>query len=107
AFERRLETLRAAREADVVYLFREAALLGPAIIERLLARTGVPLVFDFDDAVFEPYVSPSNGYLSLLKFPGKTAAICRLSAHVMAGNRYLADYARRYNDCVTVVPTTI
>jgi glycosyltransferase involved in cell wall biosynthesis len=107
AFARRFETVRAARTADVVYLFREAALLGPAIIERLLARTGVPMVFDFDDAVFEAYKSPSNGYLSLLKFPRKTATICRLSTHVLAGSPYLAEYARRYNNHVTVVPTTI
>src|SRR5206468_206580 len=33
--------------------------------------------------------------------------ICRLSTRVMAGNAYLADYARQYNDDVTIVPTTI
>jgi len=65
------------------------------------------MIFDFDDAVFIPYVSPSNGHLSRLKFPGKTRAICRLSSHVMAGNRYLAEYARRVNPNVTVIPTTI
>lgn len=107
AFGRRRSALRHLREFDAVYLLREAALLGPAIIERLIGRSKVPIVFDFDDAVFERYVSPSNGYLSLLKFPGKTATICRLSAHVMAGNAYLADYARRHAALVTVVPTTI
>jgi len=67
----------------------------------------VPFVFDFDDAVFIPYVSPSNGYLSYLKFPGKTRSICRMAAHVMAGNQYLADYAGKVNERVTIVPTTI
>jgi glycosyltransferase involved in cell wall biosynthesis len=101
-----VSTLAAAKEFDAVYLFREAALVGPAIFERWIgSRT--PVVFDFDDAIFESYVSPSNGYLSLLKCPGKTAAICRLSSHVIAGNPYLADYARRFNECVTLVPTTI
>jgi len=94
AFGARLSTLRRVRRYDVVYVFRETALLGPAFIERLVAWSGVPMVFDFDDAVFVPYVSPSNGYLSYLKFPGKTRSICRLSSHVMAGNPYLADYAR-------------
>lgn len=92
---------------DLVYLFREAALLGPAWFERKIARSGVPMIFDFDDAVFESYKSPSNGYLSYLKFPAKTATSIRLSAHVMAGNPYLADYARQYNENVTIVPTTI
>lgn len=92
---------------DLVYVFREAALLGPPWFERKAARSGVPIVFDFDDAVFVSYRSPSNGYLSYLKFPAKTAEICRLSAHVMAGNDYLAGYARQYNSDVTIIPTTI
>src|SRR5436305_8062793 len=107
ALRRRAADVRAARDYDAVYLLREAALLGPPLFERWLRRTGVPFVFDFDDAVFVPYVSPSNGYLSYLKFPGKTRAICRMAAHVMAGNQYLADYARQVNDRVTIVPTTI
>ncbi len=107
SFSRRFSEVRAAREYDAVYVLREAALLGPPLFERWIARTGVPFIFDFDDAVFVPYVSPSNGYLSYLKFPGKTRSICRLAAHVMAGNEYLADYAREVNDRVTIVPTTI
>ncbi len=92
---------------DLVYIFREAAILGPPWFERKIARSGVPYIFDFDDAVFVSYKSPSNGYLSYLKFPGKTAEICRLATHIMAGNQYLADYAGTYNDNVTIVPTTI
>jgi glycosyltransferase involved in cell wall biosynthesis len=107
ALKRRAGEVRSVRGYDAVYLLREAALLGPPLFERWLARTGVPYVFDFDDAVFIPYVSPSNGYLSYLKFPGKTRAICRMAAHVMAGNRYLADYAGAVNERVTIIPTTI
>jgi glycosyltransferase involved in cell wall biosynthesis len=92
---------------DLVYVFREAALLGPAWFESKIARSGVPMVFDFDDAVFVPYRSPSNGYLSYLKFPGKVATICKRSSHVMAGNEYLANYASQFNENVTVIPTTI
>jgi glycosyltransferase involved in cell wall biosynthesis len=106
AFGRRLATLAAAQDFDAVYLFREAALLGPALLERWLGRR-TPVVFDFDDAIFERYVSPANGYLSALKCPGKTAAICRLSSHVIAGNPYLAEYARQFSASVTIVPTTI
>lgn len=107
AFARRARLMRRLREYDAVYIFREAALLGPAIFERLIHRSGVPMIFDFDDAIFVPYRSPSNGYLSYLKFPAKTRTICRLASHVMAGNPFLADYAREVNDRVTIVPTTI
>lgn len=104
---RRFSTMKSVRNYDVVYLLREAALLGPPFFERWVHRSGVPMVFDFDDAVFVSYRSPTNGYLSYLKFASKTKSICRMSAHVMAGNRYLADYARQVNEHVTIVPTTI
>jgi glycosyltransferase involved in cell wall biosynthesis len=103
----RTSLLRRLKEFDLVYIFREAALLGPPVFERLIHQSGVPIVFDFDDAIFVSYRSPSNGYLSYLKFAAKTRTICRMSAHVMVGNPYLADYARQVNDNVTIVPTTI
>jgi glycosyltransferase involved in cell wall biosynthesis len=103
---RRVE-MRSVQNFDLVYVFREAAIFGPALFEKQVARSGVPMIFDFDDAVFVAYKSPSNGYLSHLKFPKKTGAICRHSAWVMAGNDYLADYARQFNPNVTIVPTTI
>jgi glycosyltransferase involved in cell wall biosynthesis len=104
--ERRRQ-LRSLSGYDLVYLFREAALLGPPWFERMIARSRVPMVFDFDDAIFVAYKSPSNGYLSYLKFPQKAAEICGLASHVMPGNQFLADYSLRFNKNVTVIPTTI
>lgn len=104
---RRAWELRHAEEFDVVYVLRETARLGPALFERRLAAAGVPYVFDFDDAIFLSNVSPANRLFGFLKFPGKTATACRLASHVMAGNDYLADYAKQFNHQVTVVPTTI
>jgi len=107
AVRRRAALLNKIKNYDVVYIFREAALLGPPVFERLVYQSGVPFVFDFDDAIFVSYKSPSNGYLSYLKFAGKTKTNCRLAAHVMVGNPYLADYARQVNQNVTIIPTTI
>jgi len=107
SMRRRSRGLSDVGKYDLVYLFREGAILGPPWFERRIARSGVPIVFDFDDAVFVSYKSPSNGYLSYLKFPAKTAEIVRLSAHVMAGNQYLADYSLQFNQNVSIVPTTI
>src|SRR5215204_915794 len=104
---RRLSLVRKVKDYDLIYILREAALLGPPVFERLIAQSGVPMVFDFDDAIFVSYRSPSNGYLSYLKFASKTKTICRIASHVMVGNPYLAEYARQVNDRVTVIPTTI
>jgi glycosyltransferase involved in cell wall biosynthesis len=104
---RRLSLVSKVRDYDLVYILREAALLGPPVFEKLIHQRRVPIVFDFDDAIFVSYRSPSNGYLSYLKFASKTKTICRIASHVMVGNPYLAEYARQVNNRVTVIPTTI
>jgi|SRR5215831_7385698 len=106
---RRLKVLKLIKGFDLVYIYKEVALLGPALIERYIGLTGVPIVFDFDDAIFvhSPYGTPDKRYFRWLKFPGKTGTICRLAAHVIVGNSYLASYCSRFNQNVTVVPTTI
>jgi glycosyltransferase involved in cell wall biosynthesis len=96
-----------ARAHDAVFLYREASLIGPAWFERLARIRRPQLVYDFDDAIWVPYVSPRNRYLSFLKAPWKTAAICRFAAAVTVGSEYLAEYARRHNSRVTVIPSTV
>jgi glycosyltransferase involved in cell wall biosynthesis len=104
---KRLAHVWEARNYDIVFLHREASLIGPAWLERLAKVRQPRLVYDFDDAVWLPYVSPRNRYLSFLKAPWKTAAICRLATAVTAGSEHLASYARRFNGRVTVVPSTV
>lgn len=106
-------TLRRMRQAlgwkkyDAIYLYRAASIVGPALIERALPLFRRPIIYDFDDAIFHLDTHPANRNFGWLKFPGKTGAICRLSSHVVVGCEYLADYARKYNTQVTVVPTSI
>lgn len=105
---RRLRFLaRAEDHWDVVFLYRELAPFGPPVLERLLARRGIPFVYDFDDAIFLPNVSDVNRTFAALKWVSKTATICRLAHHVTVGNAYLSEYARRHARQVSVVPTTI
>ena len=103
-----LASLRDLSRFDVVFLYREMLPIGPAIVERLLALRGrPPIIFDFDDAIFLPNVSEANRPIAALKQPRKVATIIRHSDRVIAGNEYLASYARRYNDAVTVIPTVV
>lgn len=104
---RRIPEAWSAARYDAVLVHREACLVGPAWAERLAHHRRPALVYDFDDAVYRAYVSPTNRYLSYLKFPGKTSTLCRLAGAVIAGNEHLADYARRYNPRVHVVPSTV
>ncbi len=107
ALLRRLKEGVTIRDADVVYVFREDALLGPAWAVRTLRSRHIPFVYDFDDAVWVNYRSPANPLFSHLRWSGKTAAYCRLAKHVLAGNDTLRAYAAEAGGSVTVVPTTI
>jgi glycosyltransferase involved in cell wall biosynthesis len=103
---RRRDVARAA-DFDVVFVFREAILTGSTTYERQLRKRGPRMVFDFDDAIWNLDVSEANRRVSWLKNPGKTAELIAMADTVLAGNAYLADYARRYNSRVSIVPTTI
>ncbi len=104
---RRLAQVLAARRYDVVLVHRGAMLAGPPIVERLVKLLRRPLVYDFDDAIFLLDSSPANQPFAWLKFPGKTATLCRLSDQVVVANATLADYARGFNDRVSVVPSSV
>jgi glycosyltransferase involved in cell wall biosynthesis len=103
----RLATVLRAGRYDVILIYREALPIGPPIIEAALALTGTPLVYDFDDAVFLPNTSEANRWVAALKYPQKIASIIGRCERVIAGNEYLASYARRYNRAVHVIPTSV
>jgi glycosyltransferase involved in cell wall biosynthesis len=106
-YARRAAILVRARRYDAIIIHREAALIGPAIYERLLAAEHRPIIYDFDDAIWSAGQAWGHGLFSLLHFPGKTSSICRLANAVTTGNEFLADYARKRNENVFVVPTSI
>lgn len=107
AFVRRVAQVAAVRRYDAVLIHRAACLAGPALLERAIKLFRKPVIFDFDDAIYLLHTTDANRRFGWLKFPGKTATLCRISSHVVAGNRCLADYASRYNPRVTVIPSSV
>ena len=106
-YARRVGVLKKARDYDGVVIHREAALIGPAVFERLLAAERIPIIYDFDDAIWSPGQAWGNGLFSRLHFTSKTSAICKLATAVTTGNDFLASYARKRNVNVFIVPTSI
>jgi len=106
-FGRRIVDAIKTRRYDAVLIHRAACIAGPALLERLVVLLGRPLIYDFDDAIFNLHTTEANRGFAWLKFPGKTATICRVSKHVVVGNAWLARYARQFNPRVTVIPTSI
>jgi glycosyltransferase involved in cell wall biosynthesis len=103
---RRLAEALRQTPADVIFVYREAALLGPAWIEQILGLRR-PLVFDFDDAIYLADTSQTNAWSRRLKSVSKVETICRVARHVTVGNEFLARYARNLAREVTVIPSTI
>jgi hypothetical protein len=103
---RRLGDVVFTGRPDVVLLYREAFPLGPPVFEWFVERR-LPVVFDFDDAIFLRNTSDANRIVSRLKTPTKTEQIVSHSTITTVGNSYLAEYARRFSTHVHVLPTTI
>ena len=96
------------RNADFVFIHREAAPLGPPVFEWVIAKIlRKRIVYDFDDAIWLPNFSPQHRNVHRLKAYWKVKHMIRWSYKVSVGNQFLADFARRYNSNVLVVPTTI
>jgi glycosyltransferase involved in cell wall biosynthesis len=105
-YANRLELVRRIDEYDAVLIYREAALLGPAFFERSIAKRK-PLIYQLDDPLFMPYRSPSNGYLSYLKFFGKIKEIIRISKVVIVNSSQIREYAEQYNQNIWQVPSVV
>jgi len=106
-FIHRWRDLKTARNCDIVFVYREAHMLGTTFFERRFSKLPARLVFDFDDSIWLNDTSDGNKKLAWMKRTGKTAEICRYADMVTPGNEYLAEYARNYCRNVLVIPTTI
>jgi glycosyltransferase involved in cell wall biosynthesis len=73
-----------------------------------MARSGTPIVYDFDDAIYLPSTSGGgNPLMQLLRRPEKVGRLIELSAAVIAGIETLRDYAARINDRISIIPTPV
>lgn len=106
AYARRLGSMRSLDRYDGVLVYREAALAGPALIERFVARRK-PIIYQLDDPLYVPYKSPSSGWFSYLKFFGKVGTICRLSRVVVVNSSQHAEYARRFTKDIVQIPSLV
>jgi len=105
---RRLGHVAAARRADVVLLQREAALLGPPVVEAFIGAARRPIVLDLDDPTWVAYDSPTFGRAGrLLKWPGKTDWLIQRAAIVTCGSQAIVDHVEQRGVTGRLVPTVV
>lgn len=108
SYARRLHDLFQAKgQVDLIWLEKEALPWVPTVLEGRLMPSGIPVVSDFDDAVFHRYdmhrLKPVRAFLGR-----KFAHVMNSSSCVFAGNAYLADYARQAaSDTIEIIPTVV
>jgi glycosyltransferase involved in cell wall biosynthesis len=105
---RRWKLLFKLKKADSIFIHREMAQFGPPVFEWIAAKVlGVKYIYDFDDAIWLPNYSASNAKIHWIKCYWKVPYCIKWADKVTAGNAYLADYAKKYNSNVVILPTTI
>jgi glycosyltransferase involved in cell wall biosynthesis len=102
----RFNDLRRASNFDLVFIQREALLLGSSYFEKQFFKRH-KVIFDFDDSIWLLDTSPENKKFEFLKNPNKTKINIANAHVVIAGNNYLANYANQFNKNVIIIPTTI
>jgi glycosyltransferase involved in cell wall biosynthesis len=103
----RLKEIRKASAYDIIFVQREAFMLGTSFFERKFGQSKAKFIFDFDDAIWLQNVSAANKKFQWLKNPEKTAEITSVADLILVGNQYLEDYAKKFNANAEIVPTTI
>jgi glycosyltransferase involved in cell wall biosynthesis len=107
-FVRRFSMLRKAAPVDYVFIHREAAPIGPPVIEWILAKVlRKKIIYDFDDAIWLTDKTDESFLERRIRWRNKVKSICKWSYKVSCGNTYLCDFAKQYNKQVILNPTTI
>lgn len=108
SFWRRFLLMFKLRSADVIFIHREASMIGPPIFEWIIAKVlRKKYIYDFDDAIWLPNFSDSNARFQRLKAYGKVKKIMKWAHIVSAGNLHLCYFAHQYSSNVVIIPTTI
>jgi glycosyltransferase involved in cell wall biosynthesis len=89
---------------DLAIVNAELFPLLPGIIESRLLR--IPYIYDFDDAFFLKYRLDRFKKVSFLLRDKFNPVVSRAAA-VMAGNHFLEDYAKQWNQATQLLPTVV
>ncbi|WP_291726029.1 glycosyltransferase [Bernardetia sp.] len=110
-FLRRFWHIWKARNADFVFVYREATPVGFPYVEWILTKVfNRKLIYDFDDAIWIPATSSQNKLIAFLKSPDKVKKICKWAYKISVGNEYLQKNANQFANSTTKAvlnPTTI
>jgi glycosyltransferase involved in cell wall biosynthesis len=106
AFLNRLIVVLKIKEYDLIIIHCEVFPYFPDILEKYIIQQKINYIYDCDDAIFHQYDRHSNKLIKWL-FSDKICKVIAGASYVIAGSEYLADYARKVNKSVVILPTVI
>jgi glycosyltransferase involved in cell wall biosynthesis len=106
AYVRRAFELVRARGYDAIWVYGELFPSLPGAFERLADLHSVPLLYDYDDAMFHRYDRHRNPVVRVV-LGKKLRPLMSRAAACLCGNKYLQAYAAQFCDRAEIVPTVV
>lgn len=106
SYLRRAKDMLRRGEADGVCLQYEFFPYAPGVFEILAAPRRIPLIVDYDDAIFHQYDQHKNPIVRGM-LGGKLKPLLRRADLAICGNAYLRNYAAQYCRRTEIVPTVV
>ena len=82
-----------SKEYDIIWLEKEFFPWVPWWIEKIFYQANKPIIVDYDDAIFTKY-EKSRNMIARLIMKNKIRMVNRRAELVIAGNKYLKEFAR-------------
>ena len=106
SYVRRFESMLRERDADGIWLQYEFFPYAPGFLETLALSRRIPLIVDYDDAIFHQYDQHKSPIVRAM-LGGKLKALLQRADLAICGNAYLRNYAARYCPRTEIVPTVV
>lgn len=91
---------------SIVYIGAELLPYVPLVLEKYLKFRNVPIIIEYDDAIFHNYDQNKNELVRKM-LSGKTPQVIKCASLVICGSRYLKEYALNWNHNVIQIPTCV
>lgn len=109
-YMRRMLHLMAISQYDVVVVHRGIFPFPWPALEEMVVRRHTKVIFDFDDAIHIGHrdtAATKYPWIYKLKYGPGVNGMLSHCAHVIAGNRTLAEHALQFNSHVSIIPTVV
>ncbi|MCP4748677.1 MAG: glycosyltransferase family 4 protein [Desulfobacteraceae bacterium] len=105
-FIKRIYSISKIKQYDCVFIQKETIPYFFPLSEILITLFAKKTIFDFDDAIFIYPKSP-NLLMKIFRDKKNIERILKRVDHIVLSNQYLADYSKKFNRNITIIPTSI